>query len=173
MPFDSATSSGTTVDIADHARELVDLLSANEQRLVLAESCTGGLIAATLTAIPGVSSWLAGSLVVYQEASKQKWLGVAEETLQEHTAVSAPVAHQMVAGALSATPHADIAAAVTGHLGPGAPEEQDGLVFIGVAHRNQPPRIRELRLEKTKRIARQREAAVAVMESVRRALDRV
>ncbi|MEO1526173.1 MAG: CinA family protein [Planctomycetota bacterium] len=151
------------MDITDHARELVEHLAAKEQRLVLAESCTGGLIAATLTTIPGVSAWLAGSLVVYQEESKQKWLGVAEETLQEHTAVSAQVAHQMVAGALSTTPHADIAGAVTGHLGPGAPEDQDGLVFIGVGRRGQPPKIHGLVLEKTKRVARQREAAIAVV----------
>lgn len=159
------------MDLSDHAGALVERLAATEQRLVLAESCTGGLIAATLTTIPGVSAWLAGSLVVYQEQSKQKWLGVAEESLQEHTAVSAPVAHQMVTGALSATPHADVAAAVTGHLGPGAPPEQDGLVFIGVGRREQPPKIRGVQLEKTKRIARQREAAIAVVRELLELLE--
>lgn len=161
------------MDLNDHAGQLVERLAAMKQRLVLAESCTGGLIAATLTTIPGVSAWLAGSLVVYQEASKQKWLGVAEETLEQHTAVSAPVAHQMAAGALATTPHAEIAAAVTGHLGPGAPPEQDGLVFLAVARRNEPPKVRGLQLEKTKRIARQREAAIAVISELNDWLGRI
>ncbi|MEL6105098.1 MAG: nicotinamide-nucleotide amidohydrolase family protein [Planctomycetota bacterium] len=160
------------MDLTDHTSALVERLAATDQRLVLAESCTGGLIAATLTTIPGVSSWLAGSLVVYQEASKQKWLGVAEETLQEHTAVSAPVAHQMVTGALSATPHADVAGAVTGHLGPGAPVGQDGWVFIGVGRRGHPPQVRGMQLEKAKRIARQREAAIAVVGELCELLER-
>ena len=154
------------MDLESQAQSFVELLAERETTLVLAESCTGGLIAASLARVPGVSSWLAGSMVVYQEASKMRWLGVAEDTLAEHGAVSAPVAHQMVSGALQMTPHADLAAAVTGHLGPGAPEELDGAVFVAVMRRGEAPRIEGIQLSKTKRVARQREAASAVLTAL-------
>lgn len=158
------------MDLESKAAQIVELLAAGEKRLVLAESCTGGLVASTLATVPGVSQWLAGSMVVYQEASKTQWLGVAAETIENHTAVSAPVAHQMVAGALKQTPHSEIAASVTGHLGPGAPHGFDGLIFVSVGRRGEPPRTYDIRLEKTKRVARQREAAMRVLESIERAL---
>ncbi|WP_182867205.1 CinA family protein [Rhodopirellula sp. JC639] len=161
------------MDLDSQARRLVELLGEKRQTLVLAESCTGGLIAATLATIPGVSAWLAGSLVVYQEASKQRWLGVAEETLAEHTAVSAPVAHQMVAGALHTTPHADLAASVTGHLGPNAPAEFDGLIYVGVGRRGQPPRTWGVELKAPKRVGRQRESALVVIDTLIGVLERL
>ncbi|MCA9140480.1 MAG: CinA family protein, partial [Planctomycetales bacterium] len=71
------------MDLETHAQQLVELLSEKRVKLVLAESCTGGLVSAALTAIPGVSSWLAGSMVVYQEQSKVCWLGVDQETLAQ------------------------------------------------------------------------------------------
>ena len=154
------------MDLESQAQQLVELMASRKRTIVLAESCTAGLVAATLAQVPGVSSWLAGSMVVYQEASKMKWLGVAEETLAEHGAVSAPVAHQMAAGALQMTPHADLAASVTGHLGPNAPEELDGLIYVGVMQRDSAPRISGITLKKTKRVARQREAAAAVMSAL-------
>jgi nicotinamide-nucleotide amidase len=159
-------------DLDDLAVKLVAELASADLRLVLAESCTGGLVAATLAKVPGVSSWLAGSMVAYQEASKVCWLGVASETLEQFTAVSAPVAHQMVAGVLQATPHADLAAAVTGHLGPEAPEGFDALVYIGTGSRGRPPRVREVRLQSAKRVGRQREAAAATIEALRGELSR-
>ena len=159
------------MDLESSAEHLVQKLASYEKRLVLAESCTGGLVAATLARVPGVSKWLAGSMVVYQEASKTAWLGVDAETLTEHTAVSAPVAHQMVSGVLKQTPHADVAASVTGHLGPSAPEGFDGVVFIGTALRGQSPRVVGIQLEKPKRVGRQREAASRVAEFLIEALD--
>lgn len=161
------------MDLDTETRELVELLAEKQQTLVLAESCTGGLIAATLATIPGVSAWLAGSMVVYQEASKMGWLGVAEETITKFTAVSAPVAHQMVTGALKATPHADIAASVTGHLGPNAPAGLDGVVFLGVGRRGQPPRTWQIELKSKKRIGRQREAAAEVIGTLKRVLGTI
>lgn len=161
------------MDLESEAPGLVELLVEKQQTLVLAESCTGGLVAATLATVPGVSSWLAGSMVVYQEATKMRWLGVAEETLTKFTAVSAPVAHQMVAGALKATPNADIAAAVTGHLGPNAPHGFDGLVFLGVGRRDQPPRTWQIELKAKKRVGRQREAAFEVIATLIRVLGTV
>ena len=161
-----SSARATTMDLESTAETLAQTLAEKQKTLVLAESCTGGLIAATLATVPGISSWFAGSFVVYQEESKTRWLGVDQETLAEQTAVSAPVAHQMVAGALKATPQADIAAAVTGHLGPGAPEELDGVVFLALMCREQRPKVRQIQLSKTKRVARQRETAQLVTASL-------
>ena len=158
------------MDLETHAQQLVERLAESQQKLVLAESCTGGLVAATLATVPGVSAWLAGSMVVYQQASKVCWLGVDQETLSKHTAVSAPVAHQMVVGVLKQTPHADVAASVTGHLGPDAPEGLDGVVYIGVMRRGGAPRVRGVELSAKKRVGRQREAAAAVIEAIARVL---
>lgn len=158
------------MDLETHAQQLVERLAEAQQKLVLAESCTGGLVSATLATIPGVSAWLAGSMVVYQEASKVSWLGVDQETLSKHSAVSAPVAHQMVVGVLKQTPHADVAASVTGHLGPDAPEGFDGVIFVAVMRRGGAPRVRGIELSAKKRIGRQREAAVAVIEAITRAV---
>lgn len=109
------------------------------RRLVLAESCTGGLAAATLTRIPGISEFFCGSAVVYRNATKSAWLGVPAEELDDPTigAVSPRTAEGMARGVLARTSEADLAAAVTGHLGPDAPDGLDGVIFVGVAHRRE------------------------------------
>ncbi|MEQ9406911.1 MAG: CinA family protein [Fuerstiella sp.] len=103
--------------------------------IVFAESCTAGLIAATLGRIPGISEWLAGSAVVYQLSTKACWLNVDEAALKDPGPVSQVVSEQMAIGVLKKTPHATIAASVTGHLGPEAPEELDGVAWTSVALR--------------------------------------
>jgi PncC family amidohydrolase len=140
------------------------------RRLVLAESCTAGLIAASLGRIPGISDVLCGSLVTYRDATKTNWLGVPESVLGKHTAVSESVAGLMVTGALVATPEADLAASVTGHLGPDAPASQDGLIYVGIAERSSDTGeicvapIRQCRLSHRDRLPRQREAVLYVLE---------
>lgn len=108
------------------------------RRLVLAESCSGGLVAAALVGVPGISEWLCGSAVTYRDDTKHRWLGVSQAALSDPavTAVSEFVACQMASGVLQSTPEADLAVVTTGHLGPGAPAGQDGLVFLGVANRS-------------------------------------
>ncbi|MEL6312088.1 MAG: nicotinamide-nucleotide amidohydrolase family protein [Pseudomonadota bacterium] len=160
------------MDLDSKAQQVAAVLAQAEEQLVLAESCTAGVVAATLAQVPGASRWLAGSMVVYQEATKSAWLGVDRETLEQVTAVSAPVAHQMVSGALQQTPHATLAAAVTGHLGPNAPAELDGVVFIATCRRGSSPAIHAAQLTKTKRLGRQREAAVLTLERVMDAIAR-
>lgn len=118
------------------AREVFELLSEKRQTLVLAESCTAGLIAAVLGRVPGMSAWLAGSLVVYQVASKVGWLGIPQQVIDEHNVVSSDVAAAMARQALEATSHATVSLAITGHLGPSAPEELDGVAWIGMLHRS-------------------------------------
>lgn len=115
------------------AARLYQRLKQNAEQIVFAESCTAGLIAATLGRFPGISEWLVGSAVVYQVATKSEWLDVDEEAVHASGVVSRVVAEQMAVGALRRTPHATIAASVTGHLGPNAPPDQDGIAWTAIA----------------------------------------
>ena len=117
------------------ASEVKSALTLRNQRLVLAESCTGGLVSTLLTSLPGISDFFCGSAVVYRWDTKMKWLGVQAETLETFTDVSRETAREMALGVLRQTPEASLSAAITGHLGPNAPQEQDGLVCIAIAER--------------------------------------
>jgi len=117
--------------------ELVSLLREQDIKVVLAESCTAGVAAAALGEVPGISQYFCGSAVAYREQTKEAWLAVAGKDLQQYSAVSEPVAAQMAKGVLAATPEADFAASITGHLGPDAPRGFDGKVFLGTAWREQ------------------------------------
>lgn len=108
-------------------------------RLVLAESCTAGLVAAELGGIPGISNHLCGSLVVYRNDSKIRWLGIDPATLEDtHVGpVSETVTLALAESALQRTPEATLAGAITGHLGPGAPEHLDGIIYCAIAMREE------------------------------------
>lgn len=125
-------------DLMQAVGRLAAQLKEREIHIVFAESCTGGLVSAVLATVPGISKWLCGSAVTYQEATKTCWLGVPVDTLDRYTAVSHQVASDMAAGVLRITPQAKLAVSVTGHLGPGAPQELDGTIFIGAAIRRDP-----------------------------------
>ncbi|MBR5659441.1 MAG: nicotinamide-nucleotide amidohydrolase family protein [Lachnospiraceae bacterium] len=118
--------------------ELVALLLEKKMTVTTAESCTGGLIAATLISVPGVSACLNETLVTYANASKHKRLGVSEETLATYGAVSEQTAREMALGAL-AFADADISIVSTGIAGPdgGTKEKPVGLVYIGIGCRAQ------------------------------------
>jgi len=115
-----------------------NLLKKNGDRLVLVESCTSGWIAAQFGAIPGISEFFCGSLVVYQNSSKHHWLGINQEILDDPKIgpVSELVTRQLANSVLEKTPDATIAAAITGHLGPGSPSGQDGTIFVSIARRS-------------------------------------
>lgn len=102
-----------------------------------AESCTGGLIGAALTAVPGSSGVFHGGIIAYDNRIKTNLLGVAEEVLQQHGAVSAQVASAMARGAASKL-DVDIAISVTGVAGPGGgtAEKPVGTVWMGLAVKN-------------------------------------
>lgn len=117
------------------AKSLALELKRLDQRVVFAESCTGGLAAGALASVPGVSKYFCGSFVTYRDDSKIRWLGVSRAVAQRG-AVQPHVAIAMAKGALKKTPEADFAAAITGHLGPKAPKGQDGLVFFAAAWRS-------------------------------------
>ncbi len=125
----------TQRELTTAARNLHRILKMRNLKVVFAESCTGGLVAATLTRIPGISQYLCGSAVVYQVATKRAWLGIPADTLAESDAVTAAVAEAMARNVLNNTPQADVSASITGHLGPGAPPALDGLYFVGIAIR--------------------------------------
>jgi nicotinamide-nucleotide amidase len=109
-------------------------LRARGWTVATAESCTGGLVGAALTAVAGSSDYYVGGAVAYANAAKMALLAVAESTLRAHGAVSEQTAAEMAMGAL-ANLDADIAVSVTGIAGPaGATEHKEvGLVFVGVA----------------------------------------
>jgi PncC family amidohydrolase len=111
-------------------------IKVSKATVVFAESCTAGLISASLARTPGISEFLCGSAVVYQEATKIAWLDVSASLLASDGAVSESVAKAMAIGVLERTPLAQVSVSITGHLGPGAPPEQDGLVYIGLAKRS-------------------------------------
>ena len=156
---------------------LAGRLAETGRRLGLAESCTAGLVAASLGRVPGISRHLCGSLVTYRDATKTSWLGVPPPVLEQRTAVSEAVARLMATGALVATPEADLAASVTGHLGPNAPPEQDGLVYVGVAERKigtgevSVAKVECCRLISRDRLPRQREATLCVLALVLEQLE--
>ena len=114
--------------------QLATALLARRQTLATAESCTGGLVGAALTGLPGSSAWYLGGVVAYANELKIRLLGVPAEILAANGAVSLETARAMAAGARAAT-GADFAVAITGIAGPsgGTPEKPVGLVFIGVA----------------------------------------
>jgi len=118
--------------------ELADLfLKACARRGILAataESCTGGLIIATLTDIPGSSSMVDRGFVTYSNNAKMEMIGVSKATLEAHGAVSRETALEMAAGALKHS-RAGITLSVTGIAGPdgGSPEKPVGLVWFGLA----------------------------------------
>ena len=114
--------------------QLAAALLARQQTLATAESCTGGLVGAALTSLPGSSAWYLGGVIAYANDLKIRLLGVPAEILAAHGAVSLETARAMAAGARAATA-ADFAVDLTGIAGPagGTPEKPVGLVFIGVA----------------------------------------
>lgn len=99
------------------AREVAAALKARGLSLVTAESCTGGWVAMALTAIAGSSDWFERGYVTYSNAAKREELGVSEETLQRHGAVSEETAREMAAGALKHG-RGQVALAITGVAGP-------------------------------------------------------
>ncbi len=126
------------VSVDDETMEVVigKLLKKRGWSLATAESCTGGLIASRITKVPGSSEYFVEGAVTYSNQAKMARLNVPEKLLDDHGAVSEPVARAMVKGMLEAS-GADIAVSVTGIAGPGGgtPDKPVGLTFIVVGDR--------------------------------------
>jgi nicotinamide-nucleotide amidase len=142
---------------------LADALRARRWRLVTAESCTGGLIAATCTALAGSSDWFERGFVTYSNAAKSDQLGVPAVLIAQHGAVSEPVARAMADGALLQSP-ADIAVAVTGIAGTGGatPGKPVGLVWLALAQRGAATQAEALQLDGDRAAVRAQTVAVAL-----------
>ncbi|EEE36192.1 competence/damage-inducible protein CinA domain protein [Rhodobacteraceae bacterium KLH11] len=113
--------------------DLLDRAKSRGVMITTAESCTGGMVAAALTDIPGSSAVVERGFVTYTNSAKQEMLGVRPETLKAFGAVSEQVAHEMAEGALRQS-HAQLAISVTGIAGPGGSEyKPEGRVCFGLA----------------------------------------
>ncbi len=156
--------------LSQAGQSLASLLSLHKERLVLAESCTGGLVAATLAAVPGISNYFCGSAVTYRGATKIQWLEIDVADVERDSAVNDAVAKQMAERVLQRTSEATIAASITGHLGPDAPTELDGIVFIGIATSRFTTIVSKHHLRNESRRDRQIDAATLVLESVAQVL---
>lgn len=162
-PQELFSRDGSTVD-----EQVADLM--NGRSIAVAESCTGGMLAARLTDLPGSSVYMKGGLVVYSNEAKMALAEVSRETLEAHGAVSEQVAAELAEGARRAL-EADVGIGVTGIAGPGggSPEKPVGLVWLSVAGPGEAALTRSVRLPGNRDEVRERAVTVA-MHMVRRAL---
>ena len=124
----------TLKDIFTEAQKLVDSATEKGITIATAESCTGGLIGAAITAIPGSSTPFKGGIIAYDNAVKTKLLGVSPSVLGKYGAVSQKTAERMAAGAVERL-GVDMAVSVTGVAGPdgGSEDKPVGTVWMGLA----------------------------------------
>lgn len=169
------------VDVVDRnqnlVKDIVDQLKILQEKVVLAESCTGGNISSNFVKESGVSEYFCGSLVTYRPESKKNWLGVKPKTIKKSTTESKEVVDQMALGALCFTPEADWSVAIVGHLGPNAPKEVDGQIWVSIGRRSRTGRVKikeshEYKLQSTDRAERQRTATEIALTFFSRRLNR-
>ncbi|HEY2854433.1 MAG TPA: competence/damage-inducible protein A [Gemmatimonadaceae bacterium] len=153
----------------DLASIVLDLCRASRLTIAVAESCTGGLLGARLTAIPGSSDVVLGGVIAYANDVKRDLLGVSQGSLDRHGAVSEPVVREMAEGARTRL-NASIGISITGVAGPGGgtPEKPVGTVWIAAAFANET-RPLQLRLIGDREEIRRR-ATQSALELVRRSL---
>ncbi|HEV2336448.1 MAG TPA: nicotinamide-nucleotide amidohydrolase family protein [Stellaceae bacterium] len=149
------------------AEEVLALCRARHWRLSTAESCTGGLVAAALTAVAGSSDVVERGLVTYSNDAKIELLGVPSDTIAAHGAVSSETAIAMAQGALARAP-IDLAVSITGVAGPGGGTAQKpvGLIYVGLATKDGAARV-ERRVFPGDRTAVRNAALVLALELLR------
>lgn len=127
-------------EIGNLARRVIEENATLGRKLAVAESCTGGLVAAALTEIPGSSAVLDRGFVTYSNESKMQLLGVSEDVIDTFGAVSIAVAWSMAQGALKKS-GADVAVAITGVAGPdgGSDQKPVGTVVFACARKDEDP----------------------------------
>ena len=147
--------------------ELVRLLTARRQMIVFAESCTAGLAADMVARFPGASGVLWGSFVTYTADAKTRMLGVPKALIEEHGAVSRPVALAMAEGALGRS-GASWALSITGFAGPGG--DRVGTVWIGLAGMGGEPTAKNMLFKGSRNEVRAAAATAALEELMERIL---
>ncbi len=150
---------------------VVGMLKEHHLKVATAESCTGGLIAKRITDVPGASEVFECGIISYANAIKHKVLGVSEDDLNKHGAVSEPVAKQMAQGALKVS-GADIAVSVTGIAGPDSDStgKPVGLVYIGLADKENVW-VREIRTSRRDRSYNRYVSASNALDMIRLYID--
>lgn len=153
------------------AAAILDAARAAGVMIATAESCTGGMVAAALTAVPGSSDVVERGFVTYSNQAKKDLLGVTQSSLDAHGAVSENVAQEMADGALRNAP-VDLTVSITGIAGPGGSDHKpEGRVCFGVAHTGQPTQVETVEFGALGR-DKVREAACAhALDLLARALD--
>jgi PncC family amidohydrolase len=148
-------------------KALVERLQKMKYTITTAESCTGGLVSATLVNVPGASCVLQEAYITYSNEAKERLLGVSKETLSQFGAVSEQTAHEMAEGAARVA-HADVALSTTGIAGPdgGTEDKPVGLVYIACSVRGKTY-VKECRFSGT----RQENRTNTVQEVLRLALE--
>jgi nicotinamide-nucleotide amidase len=146
------------------------LLRDSRRSFAVAESCTGGMVSALLTDIPGSSDYFLGGVVSYANTAKEQILGVSSDTLEKYGAVSEQAAREMAEGARSRF-GSDVAAAITGIAGPdgGTPEKPVGTVWFAVTDGSGPAKTKNRQFGGDRAVIR-RAAALHALELVRRHL---
>jgi PncC family amidohydrolase len=124
------------MSIESLAQDIVNSLKSKNQRAAFAESCTGGMVSAAITSVPGSSRVLDLSIVTYSNQAKIEYTDVTQEVLGKHSAVSSQTA-QLMAQGIRARANADIGIGITGIAGPdgGTDEKPVGTVYIAVNDR--------------------------------------
>jgi nicotinamide-nucleotide amidase len=152
------------------AGELARRLKDSREKLVTAESCTGGWAAQVVTSVPGSSDWFERGFITYSNDAKQELLGVRSETLSRHGAVSEETASQMAAGALARS-KGTIALGITGVAGPtgGSPSKPVGTVCFAWAGKDGTHS--ETRRFEGDRESVRRQSVIHALEGVLKLLD--
>ncbi len=150
------------------AERLGQSLKAKSYKIATAESCTGGWIAQAITEVPGSSTWFDRGFITYSNSAKVQMLDVSPQTLEQHGAVSAETALQMVAGAL-VNSEADWAVAVTGIAGPdgGSAEKPVGTVYVAWQDKAGHAKVERLQLSGNRHQIRKQTVIRAIEGSIR------
>ena len=157
-------------DVLARADRVLELAKARHLSLAAAESCTGGLLAALLTDVPGCSHLFERGFVTYSEDAKVEMLGVDRERLDRFGAVSREIARDMAQGALNQS-HADVAVSITGYAGPTQDGGEEGLVHFACGHRGAEMTDREEHFGKLGRAEIRKAALKAALEMIEDALN--
>jgi nicotinamide-nucleotide amidase len=156
-------------EVLARADAVLELAKARKLSLAAAESCTGGLLAALLTDVPGCSHLFERGFVTYSEGAKVEMLGVNPGRLQEFGAVSREIARDMAQGALNHS-HADVAVSITGYAGPTDDGGEEGLVHLACVHRGGEMLDREAHFGKLGRAGVRKGALEVALEMLEAAL---